>query len=692
MLDIRGLVRRVAVAIAVLGTTLGSVPAGAAPRALPLRPDPPPGSPSSPMSTVAAFVAEALRLSEPELTRALEKARQSFVVVLVPGILGSGLETPSGTPIWGRGKIDPSLLALPPALIDERAESGVTPSVIATSEIETHGITKRSDVYGRAMKQIGDEVTAMGLTFVPCGYDWRRDIRAGARDVQRCLERAGAWRQDRTLVFVAHSMGGLVTWTWHDLYYRQRPATAPRLRAIVTVGSPLEGSCEMMRMMTVGYVQPNEQMIVPAFRAQVGEWFRSAKQGAGNFITEYFSQDMRRLLFTWPGALELLPPPPLKFDQSCTPTVTDPSAPPSEARPLSPFSPAFWEAGAVGAEIMQLTPVPPTFQAALAKAEDFHAFFRRDERVALTVPLFAYYSQVWLTPITLPVRDHRITGDWEVTPGDGRVRLSSATANNALARVATDLVGDPKSVHGSLMEDDAVFADFVRRRLPEIVNAHVAIRAASIVMDSPSLLKKYSGRGLAWDAVIRNLEYMAPALNGTPARHTNVTPETQRDQAVVEAFNGALVRRPPPYAVATDVKKRAGDNPARNRDAAAALANVQEGPGTSFVQTIFAQANRGLALAKALDYRGAAPVLSEVAPALSAIPDNYDRRSPSSIADLKKAVIANLGISLYESGQCKAAEPFLVQSLDNEHARQRYRSPCRDRALGVEVKYPLSAH
>ncbi len=48
---------------------------------------------------------------------------------------------------------------------------------------------------------------------VACGYDWRRDIRAGARDLKRCIETAPELKGIEALIVIAHSMGGLVTAT-----------------------------------------------------------------------------------------------------------------------------------------------------------------------------------------------------------------------------------------------------------------------------------------------------------------------------------------------------------------------------------------------------------------------------------------------------------------------------------------------
>ncbi|UUZ76919.1 hypothetical protein LP414_05745 [Polaromonas sp. P1(28)-13] len=54
-------------------------------------------------------------------------------------------------------------------------------------------------------------------------------------------------------------------------------------------------------------------------------------------------------------------------------------------------------------------------------------------------------------------------------------------------------------------------------------------------------------------------------------------------------------------------------------------------------------------------------------------------------AKFTNVIDANLGKSLYESGQCKAAEPYLRKSVDYwSFAKQALTKPCNDAPSGLQ--------
>ena len=161
-------------------------------------------------STVAEFLWVAEKLNTPQ-SRSLEALRGKVGLVFVPGILGSALKTAAGEAIWGyRLTLSPHL-ELPAALIDPAIESGAKAAL-------ADGREGRLDLYGAAMDLIREHAVKAGIPanrIAACGYDWRRDVRAGARELARCIETAPALQGVEALVVIAHIMGGVVTTQWH---------------------------------------------------------------------------------------------------------------------------------------------------------------------------------------------------------------------------------------------------------------------------------------------------------------------------------------------------------------------------------------------------------------------------------------------------------------------------------------------
>lgn len=655
------------------------------------------------------FLRDTQQLPDPGIRDAAMQELQSFAVVFVPGVLGSTLESPTTGRIWPPNALNFDNLRLPTALLSERATSDVKATVLRDFG--------PMEMYGKALDRTKAALMRLGISaFVPCGYDWRRDIRAGAGDLHRCLADNGVLNPKRTVIFVAHSMGGLVTWAWHDLYYRQPQGPVPRVRGFAALGSPLEGACEMLRMIAEGYKQPTEKdkavpdnLVARAWAAWTGKW----QSLEGNITAALSNATVRPLMFTWPGAFELLPPPTSDPARSCV-SEDEPVAPPDLPRPWYALSDRFWNEKSPGWFVMRMSQEPAELPAVLAKARDFRQWFREGDRAYSPVPLFVYRSEMWLTPtqmLTLNQQPAANTWGQIKLPGDGRVTKASAqlagtpdTDPQGRFTVA-DLVGT-SFVHGALPEDPKVQDDLFGQRVPMIVNAHVAVAIAQRLTGSDALLREYVRRvgkqaTLDWHDVFTRLEYR-PATKGAP--------ETEKDRAIVEAYNAALrtLGGLPSEEYLTAVAAR--QQPDQKRQAilqqpipaekkmeavrglaaayqlaAARLKLVAESPATSKEQVVFAEANRGLVLALAGDYLTATSVLTDVEPRLAAIPDTFDRRDPGLIARLKAAVRANLGISLWETGQCAAAKPYLEQSAANSKAKARYDQLCRDRASGTMV-------
>lgn len=160
-------------------------------------------------------------------------------------------------------------------------------------------------------------------------YDWRYDI----KDIAKWLDERikNDWRETlrgRRVIIIAHSMGGLVAWTWKNLYYRNLAESYDfNLWRLVLLGTPLEGSCEMLRMLLSGYLPVPGASVEPVqefgYRLLFGE--------------------LRAAAYTMPSVFELLPLVPkggeLDLRTSCL--VVD--MPQSGETPANHFDLSIWD-------------------------------------------------------------------------------------------------------------------------------------------------------------------------------------------------------------------------------------------------------------------------------------------------------------------------------------------------------------
>jgi hypothetical protein len=178
-------------------------------------------------------------------------------VIVIPGIMGSALEdAATGEPLWG---LSVNLLArawsrrdgLLPLHLTAEERAGKYGRVRATGLLKVpawapflQGFEPYGDLVDAVRKAVADPSALLEFP-----YDWRLPVAVnGARLAAAARSHLDAWRAhpmasggDRParLVFVAHSMGGLVT----------RAALAdpnvdliPDTRAVITLGTPFHGS------------------------------------------------------------------------------------------------------------------------------------------------------------------------------------------------------------------------------------------------------------------------------------------------------------------------------------------------------------------------------------------------------------------------------------------------------------------
>ncbi len=211
------------------------------------------------------------------MSSALEK---HDLVVVIPGITGSSL-LKNGHEVWGAsvsalarvvfsrgGSI--KALALPEGLGDEHPDDGVQPGTLLPDIHLLPGVWSAHIGYGALLDWLSVRMApgasasdpqaarlAAGgysplahapdpseLGLIPFPYDWRLSNRYTARRLAAVIEPAlERWRKkgpgyaDAEIVFVCHSMGGLVA-----RWYAEKEGGAEITRKIITLGTPHRGS------------------------------------------------------------------------------------------------------------------------------------------------------------------------------------------------------------------------------------------------------------------------------------------------------------------------------------------------------------------------------------------------------------------------------------------------------------------
>lgn len=197
----------------------------------------------------------------------------SDVIVLLPGILGSVLQK-DGKDIWAiSGQAvwqTVTSLANNPLhhLILKEDDLGVD---VLRDGIRAVGLMPdahlipgffKIDGYAKTAHSIiqtfeiirGNAQDEKPANFLEFPYDWRRDNRVAARQLKEVVDRKlWSWRQhtgkiDAKVIFLAHSMGGLVA-----RYYLEELEGWPDCRALITFGCPYRGSLNALNFLVNGY-------------------------------------------------------------------------------------------------------------------------------------------------------------------------------------------------------------------------------------------------------------------------------------------------------------------------------------------------------------------------------------------------------------------------------------------------------
>jgi len=253
-------------------------------------------------------------------------------IIFIPGILGSSLVRNSDDrTIWGKHPAEASLLVIDPEMTKN------SPDVRAEVLDNYQTPFGEQSVYGKAL-DLMRRITVAREDVYLFAYDWRRDIRQAAKEfdteVLKGKDQYGSnssWGLDqRNVVIIAHSMGGLVAWWWLQEFYRDNAAGQYpfHVRRLILLGTPLRGSCEMARMLFDGYQD------IPS---------HSYGEGANVIVYramyEYFFSNFKSAAFTFPSIFQLLPSP-SKYNATLS-CLRDQSV--SDGKPIDYFNPDTWD-------------------------------------------------------------------------------------------------------------------------------------------------------------------------------------------------------------------------------------------------------------------------------------------------------------------------------------------------------------
>ncbi|GAA4457712.1 lipase family alpha/beta hydrolase [Phytohabitans houttuyneae] len=191
----------------------------------------------------------------------MNRAPFDDVLVVLPGIMGSTLLDRDGREVWGQDAATlhgllrggTSRLALPAGIGDEHPGDGITPGVLMPGIYASVGVWTTSLGYRRLLDHLTRRYTLTPDNLVAFAYDWRLSNRYNGRRLKRVVEPVLArWREqpgrrDAKLVFLCHSMGGLVA-----RWYTEREGGATHTRTLLTIGTPHRGAAKAIDRLVNG--------------------------------------------------------------------------------------------------------------------------------------------------------------------------------------------------------------------------------------------------------------------------------------------------------------------------------------------------------------------------------------------------------------------------------------------------------
>ena len=189
--------------------------------------------------------------------------------VVIPGIMGSGLMRPDGTPVWLnlRNAVGHYNLSLPFKLPLSECRDDLVPGAL----LGTNGVMPRLfgfteyydllDLLETAGFRPAQKTGGAGRVHHVFAYDWRRDMVDSVRELDRTLEAMAEARDDpgMRVNLVGHSMGGLIA-RYYLRYGTAEPAEdapvtwagARRIQNLVLVAAPNGGGIHALEVLLYG--------------------------------------------------------------------------------------------------------------------------------------------------------------------------------------------------------------------------------------------------------------------------------------------------------------------------------------------------------------------------------------------------------------------------------------------------------
>ncbi|MEM1081974.1 MAG: hypothetical protein AAGH65_10380, partial [Pseudomonadota bacterium] len=242
-----------------------------------------------------ALVGCSLNEAQPDLGRLYEQARQNDQqppVILIPGLMGTLLESPSMGEIWigsltdlafsdyrrARLNIDPDTLMADPGDV---VPAGIT-GEFAGRDFYQPIIDTLEDIGGFVRAEAGQSIKHGGRHYYIFTYDWRLDNVQSAAKLSELVEqiRIDHDRPDLQVDIIAHSMGGMIA--RYFMRYGNTDVTTNnefpinyhgegRVRRILLLGTPNMGTVESLKAFIIGRqiglrrIPPEVMLTFPSF-------------------------------------------------------------------------------------------------------------------------------------------------------------------------------------------------------------------------------------------------------------------------------------------------------------------------------------------------------------------------------------------------------------------------------------------
>lgn len=207
------------------------------------------------------IAAQNVAVASPEELRGIFKQNgvaegKRNTLIFLPGILGSKLidpnaNDPDARAVWGGNVFDDPRLLL--------GSTKLEAEIFDEVELRAFVARLKVSIYGQALNQLRLRNILQKSELLVFPYDWRQSNVTSADRFEEFLCKNAGEVSGTDIVFVAHSMGGLVLKSWFASYYDrersclQQNSQTPDIHEVVFVGTPHYGSPKIVKTLFEGY-------------------------------------------------------------------------------------------------------------------------------------------------------------------------------------------------------------------------------------------------------------------------------------------------------------------------------------------------------------------------------------------------------------------------------------------------------